>query len=129
MRNVEREFRDFTIARLKDAFNVSAMKNLPKKVRKEEIPDLPPKIVFLSKRQYSDVVNGLHLVQQQVDRLFASYDHNALGISVGKWTQDYIEGFFGIARSAKGQHDAVNLQDLFSTLKFMQHTGLLVFVV
>ena len=127
IRALSMEFRQNTINRLKDAFSVTAIKNLPKKVQDEEVPELPPLIAFFNKRMFKDIINGLILVREQVDRLFETYDHQHLEIIIGKWTQDYIEGFFGICRGSKGQHDGVNLQDLFSTLKFMQHSGNLIY--
>ena len=129
MRNMEMDFREFIIDRLKDAFFVTRQTDLPQEV-KHEVPDLPAKITFLTKHMYRALIDSIDLIIRQVDRLFNTYNnshpHIKLCIIIGKWTQDYIEGFFGITRGSKGQHDAVNFRDLFSTLKFMQHSGNLV---
>ena len=115
--------RALTIKRLKKDYKVSRIDQLPKDV----VPPKPDVVRFINMTLYQNVVDGLELVVQQVDRLFETYSKShpdvTLEIIVGKWTQDYIEGFFGIARGRKGPHNAVNMNDLRFCLVSMQQKG------
>jgi len=95
------------------------------------IPDVLPFVTCLTKRLFDNVLNGMKLVLAQVNRMFDTYEQShpelTLAVVIGKWTQDYIEGFFGVTRGQRGQHDAVTIVDLFSNLKFQQHTGIVPF--
>ena len=118
--------RDAIIGKLKRKANVSSMGDLDEESKKQ-IPIIPPAIRWVTQQLFLDVVNGLNLIIQQVDRLFTTYSSShptvTLVVTIGKWTSDFVEHLFGATRARKGQHDAVTLRDLFRTLKFQQVTG------
>ena len=115
------KLRERQILLLKRKYKVTRQDQLPKDV---EIPPVLPKIKFLPKQLISNMFDGLKLIIEQVDRMFDTYGPTVdLEIVIGKWTQDYVEGFFGIARGMKGQYDTLSIADLFSTLRFMQNKG------
>ena len=91
------------------------------------IPEIAPTVVFNTEQTLTDVISGLELVVKQVDRLFDTYAgtkfESSLCIIPGKWTQDYVEGFFGTARGRKAHHTSITILDLFNNLRFLQSTG------
>jgi len=116
--------RDRQIRALKKLFStkerkITKIEQLPMAM----VPLLPLKVTFITQQLFTDVVQGLELVIGEVERLFGTYSEVSLSVIIGKWTSDFIEHFFGATRGRKGQHDAITLRDLFSTLKFQQHSG------
>lgn len=95
---------------------------------REQIPDSPPAVVYMTPELIRDVIEGLQLIVEQVDRIFREYKNTPhfkfLHMVLGKWGTDYIEGFFGSARGRKAHHDGITMVDLLNNLKYLQHTGL-----
>ena len=118
--------REAIIKDFKQRMGVTRQDQLPEGLR-NKIPQSPPAVIYMMPEITRDVIEGLKLITDQVDRIFREYKNTPhapqLHIVLGKWGTDYIEGFFGSARGRKAHHNGMTIADLLTNLKFLQHTG------